>query len=204
MQAKGQAPPNKGKRYPGEPLTPDEVSRLMHGCSLKAPTGIRNRALIAVMHRGGLRISEALDLKASDIDAGKNTIRILDGKGHKPRTSFIDDGAIAVVQRWIDTRKAQGIKGGKLFCTLDGGPVSPGYVRDMLKRVAAKAGIDKRVHPHGLRHTHASELAAEGHPVNQISKQLGHSNIATTARYIDHIAPADVIAMGKARPAWHE
>jgi integrase len=63
----------------------------------------------------------------------------------------------------------------------------------MIKRLADQAGIDKRVHPHGLRHTHATELADEGTAVNGISKQLGHSSSAVTARYIDHVSNREVV-----------
>jgi site-specific recombinase XerD len=69
----------------------------------------------------------------------------------------------------------------------------------MVKRRAARAEITKRVHPHALRHTHAAELVAEGVPVNVIQKQLGHVSLATTDVYLRHIAPADVIAMGRQR-----
>ncbi len=75
------------------------------------------------------------------------------------------------------------------------------YVRVFLRRLARKAGIEKRVHPHGFRHTHAAELRSEGVDVGIISKQLGHRSIATTARYLDHIAPQDVIEAMNAR-AW--
>jgi integrase len=64
-----------------------------------------------------------------------------------------------------------------------------------LHRLGHAAGIAKRVHPHGLRHTHAAELRAEGIDIGIISKQLGHTSIATTARYLDHIAPVAVIAI---------
>jgi integrase len=63
----------------------------------------------------------------------------------------------------------------------------------MVKRLAARAGIDKRVHAHGLRHTHAAELAREGIPVNMIQAQLGHESLATTDRYLRHIAPAELV-----------
>ena len=66
-------------------------------------------------------------------------------------------------------------------------------------RLAKKAGIEKRVHPHGLRHTHAAELREEGVDIAIISRQLGHSSIATTARYLDHIAPQTVIDTVRAR-----
>jgi integrase len=72
-------------------------------------------------------------------------------------------------------------------------------VRDMLKRHAEKAGIGKRVHPHGFRHTHAAELAREGVPLHVIRRQLGHSDLAVTARYIDHLAPEEVVAAIRAR-----
>ncbi len=81
----------------------------------------------------------------------------------------------------------------RFICTLKGRPVQTAYVRGLLPRLAARAGIEKRVHPHGLRHTHAAELMREGVPVNVISRQLGHSSIATTARYLDHIQPQEVI-----------
>jgi integrase len=68
-----------------------------------------------------------------------------------------------------------------------------------VKRLAAKAGIEKRVHPHGLRHTHAAELAREGVPMNVIQAQLGHSSLATTSRYLAHVAPQHVVEAMKAR-----
>jgi integrase/recombinase XerD len=81
--------------------------------------------------------------------------------------------------------------------------MSAGYVRDMLKRLKARAGLEKRVHPHGLRHTHAAELVREGVPINVIGDQLGHSSLAVTDRYLRDVAPADVIALGKSR-TWTE
>jgi integrase len=71
--------------------------------------------------------------------------------------------------------------------------MSAAYVRRLLKQLARKAGIDKRVHAHGFRHTHAAQLRAEGVDIAIISKQLGHASISTTARYLDHLAPRAVI-----------
>ena len=99
----------------------------------------------------------------------------------------------------MDRRREYGFRNGPLFCTLAGGPLSDRYVRDMLKRQRAKAGIEKRVHPHGLRHTHAAELVREGVPINVIRDQLGHSSLAVTDRYLRNVAPADLIALGKSR-----
>jgi len=195
----GQAPANKGRKFPAEPLTEDEVAALLRQCSVKAPTGIRNRALIAVMYRAGLRISEALALRPADVNQADGTLRVLHGKGNKARTVGLDAGALDTVARWMDRRREFGFRNGPLFCTLSGGPVSDRYVRNMLKRIRTKAGLEKRVHPHGLRHTHAAELVREGTPVNVIRDQLGHSSLAVTDRYLRNVAPAEVIALGKSR-----
>ena len=187
-------PSNKGQKYPAEVLTDDEVRRLIQVCSTRAPTGVRNRALIVMIYRGGLRIAEALALLPKDVNPDAGTVRILRGKGRKARTIGLDPGAMAVIQRWLDVRAKLGIKRrAPLFCTLKGKPILSAYIRSMLPRIARKGGLEKRVHAHGLRHTHAAQLASEGVPVNVIQRQLGHSNAATTSRYLDHIAPKEVI-----------
>ncbi len=73
------------------------------------------------------------------------------------------------------------------------------YGRVLCTRLARRAGIDKRVHPHGLRHTRAAELAFEGVPMNVVQAQLGHSSLATTSRYLAHIAPAELVKAMQAR-----
>jgi site-specific recombinase XerD len=154
---------NKGEKFPAEPLTRDEVLALMSVCSRRAPTGRRDRALICLLWRGQLRISEALALKVSDFDPARCTLRVLHGKGDKSRVVVIDTQAAAVLSEWLAVRKGRGLNGHRpIFCTLRGKPISTAQVREMLPRRARKAGIDKRVHAHGLRHTGASELAQEG------------------------------------------
>ena len=94
-----------------------------------------------------------------------------------------------------------------LFCTISGDsagqPLSRQYVSMMLKRQAVKAGVDKRVHPHGLRHTLTAELVAEGQPITVIRDQLGHSSLAGTDRYLRNVAPGSVIAAMQTRE-WTE
>jgi site-specific recombinase XerD len=192
--AKGQEPGNKGKTFPPEPLTPDEVAAIIGGCSPRATTGIRNRALLTLLYRSGLRISEALALKPSDVDLKRHTCRVLHGKGDKATVRGFHPTATDALARWIDTRKGLGLRNGPLFCTLDGGPLYPQYVRLLLGRLADRAGIDKRVHPHGLRHTFADELRAAGVDVVVISKLLGHSSIAVTSRYLDHLTNDRAVA----------
>ena len=189
-QQAGEPAPNSGARYPAEVLTPDEVAALIAQCSTRGRTGIRNRALLTMLYRSGLRISEALALKVSDVNMDRHSCRVLHGKGDKATTRFFHPSATDALARWMDTRKAMGIHGGPLFCTLAGGPVHEQQVRNLVKRLALKAGIDKRVHPHGLRHTFADELNQAGTDIVTISKLLGHSSIAVTARYLDHLTNA--------------
>ena len=107
--ADGESPrrpsPNKGRRFPAEPLTKREVDALIASCSNRAKTGVRNRALIAVLYRSGIRIGEALALKPADVDLDNGTVRVLHGKGDRSRTVGIDAGACALVERWLEARR---------------------------------------------------------------------------------------------------
>lgn len=89
----GQSPTNKGRKYPAEILTPDEVLGLLRAASNRTPTGIRNRALIAILYHGGLRLGEALALRPKDIDLDRGTVTVLHGKGDRRRTVGLDPGA---------------------------------------------------------------------------------------------------------------
>lgn len=198
---RGTVPANKGRRYPAEVLGPDEVRALLRACSVRSATGLRARALIALLYRAGLRLSEALALYPSDLDADAGTVRVLHGKGDRARTVGLDPGACALVERWADERRRLGLTGrDPLLCTLEGRPLGAAYVRRLLPRLAERAGIHRRVHAHGLRHAHAAELAREGLPVNLIQAQLGHSSLATTDRYLRHLHPAEVVQAVQARP----
>ena len=155
--------PKPKRRLPPEVLTDDEVRALMAACSPKAPTGLRNRALIVVMYRSGLRVSEALSLRPKDVDYATGAVRVLHAKGGYARTSGLDAGALAVLRRWADARARWSVNGvHPILCTRSGLPLATGYVRRLLARLGRKAGIEKRVHAHGLRHTHAAQLRAEG------------------------------------------
>ncbi|MGI8749969.1 MAG: tyrosine-type recombinase/integrase [Thermoleophilaceae bacterium] len=195
----GRRPANAGQTYPVEVLTAREVSGLLNACSKRAPTGLRNRALIVVLYRGGLRLAEALDLMPKDIDEAAGAVTVLRGKGKKRRVTGLDPTAFAVLERWLAERRRRGLARKPIFCTLDGQKLDTSYVRRLLPRLAVQAGIEKRVHAHGLRHTHAFELAAEGIPPHLIQAQLGHDSLATTDRYLRHVAPRELLNTMRAR-----
>jgi site-specific recombinase XerD len=99
------------------------------------------------------------------------------------------------VDRWLDCQKRLRLSGRPpLFCTLKGEPLWDSYVRALCKRLAAKAGIEKRVHPHGLRHGWALAQVQAGTSLNAIQQLLGHRSLHTTIVYLQHIAPAAAVA----------
>ena len=185
---------------------------MLAAASPRSASGVRNRALVAVLYRGGLRLGEALALRVADVDLEAGSVRVLRGKGAKARTVGLDrGGGRALVERWTERRGQLGIgRRSPLFCTISAGQRSgavlrpgqeprPRYVRAVFRRLAERAGVEKRVHPHGLRHTHAAELAAEGIPSTVIRDQLGHSNLSTTDRYLRHVAPQEVLRAMRGR-----
>lgn len=167
-----------------ELVTPDEARALIHAASARAPTGVRNRALIVVMYRSGLRPGEALTLLPSDVDLAAGRIAVPPRKTGGGRSVGVDRPSRAIIDRWIMRRGERGIGDERpLFCTLAGEPIKAAYVRELLPRLAARAGIDKRVHPLGLRYANAAELAAEGFPAALIDRHLGVAAGGSARRY---------------------
>ncbi len=191
--------PRPTRRFPSEVLNAAEVRSLLGACGDATSIALRNRALIALLYRAGLRAGEALAIRTKDIDWEAGAVRVLHAKGGRARTVGIDPAGLAMVRAWAERRASLGLDGrAPLLCSLSGSPLTDGYVRRLLPRLGMRGGIEKRVHAHGLRHAHAAELRSEGIDIGVISKQLGHRSIATTALYLDHIAPVDVVrAVGK-------
>ena len=106
---KGTPNPNKGKKFPVRPLTAEQLAALLHAPSRRAPTGVRNSALVAMMGLGGLRVSEALALKPGDLDLDEGSIRVDHGKGDHQRVAGLLREATPFVQRWLDVRKGLGV-----------------------------------------------------------------------------------------------
>lgn len=191
-------PTNKGRKFPAEPLTRDEVLQLLAAASHRSPTGIRMRAHIAVLFGAGLRLQESLDLEPRDVDTVGQTIRVREGKGRKARTVGIDAYSCALIDRWLDLRRQLGLTARhRVFATYSAGqlgrPLQQRYVRTALARVGARAGLTKRIHPHGLRHSLASDMADSGSTVVEIQGQLGHASLATTNRYVHRLRPTALL-----------
>jgi hypothetical protein len=199
----GQAPRNKGRVYPADPPTVDEIIAVMRQTPPETH-GLRLRALIVVLWRGGLRIQEALSLIESDLDPRRGSILIRRGKGNRRREVGMDGWA------WSDhlaprlAARAE-LPAGARFCVIDGPtrgrPWPATAARGELRRYAAAAGVRRRFAPHQLRHAHAVELAREGVPLPVIQRQLGHSHVSTTSVYLQGIDVEEIIGTNHARRA---
>jgi site-specific recombinase XerD len=198
----GRAPRNKGQLYPADPPTVEEIIAVMR----QTPDdrhGARVRALIVVLWRGGLRIQEALALGERDLDPRRGSLLVRCGKGGRRREIGMDAWGWEQLQPWLGARVELPI--GPLFCVIDG-PTrrrawSSAGVRAEFRRLAAEAGVRRRVAPHQLRHAHAVELAREGVALNVIQRQLGHANLGTTSIYLQGIDTEEIIATVHARRA---
>jgi site-specific recombinase XerD len=188
-----------GSRLDADLLTGGEIELLMQRCSRRAPTGVRNRALIAILWRCGLRIGEALALKAKDFDPEACTLVVQRGKGGRRRVVGVDAGTAALVGRWLDVRRKRGINGRTLFCSLQGRPMDQSYVRHLLPRLARRAGVERRVHAHGLRHAFAVDMVRAGAPLYVVRDALGHASVATTQVYLTRVGAHEAVEAMRSR-----
>jgi len=185
--------------------THDECRRMVACCPKRYHSGRRARAIIVLMWRCGLRVSEVCDVQIQDVDFEAATIRII-GKGGKLRTVGIDDGTRFVLKAWIKIRNEKMYEGrelerGFLICSRGAARLCRHGLYKLIRRVSTRAGIYpvKACHPHAFRHTHAMELMEEGVPLNVIQQHLGHSNIQTTSIYLQGLRPEQVIGVVKKR-----
>lgn len=168
-------------------LSRDEAARLLAQPNRRYPTGLRNKAMLRILYRCGLRCDELLSLRLRDVQIARHEIRVNEGKGAKDRIVWMDAATAELVDAWKARRselaRTWPAKTDSLFTTLDGGRIDNSYMRHMLNRYGRKAGIEIRCHPHLLRHTFASEFLEDGGTLIELQAQLGHDRLETTAIY---------------------
>jgi site-specific recombinase XerD len=176
----GRAPRNKGMLYPADPPTVEEIVAVTRHASEDAH-GFRLRAMIVMLWRGGLRITEALALSERDLDPQRGSVLVRQGKGGRRREVGMDTWGWENLRPWLTERLE--LPAGPLFRVIDGRtrgrPWSAAAVRTEFRRHTCEAGVRRRFAPHQLRHAHAVELAREGVSLNVIQRQLGHANLGT-------------------------
>ena len=177
--------PQIGLHLP-EVLTIEEIDRLTESFDLSLPEGHRNKTIIEVMYGCGLRVSEATNLKISNIFPEEGYI-LVEGKGKKQRIAPIADSTIKEIRLYLESRKLLNIKHGCediLFLNRRGGQLSRVMIFYIIKQQCEICNIKKNISPHSLRHTFATHLLEGGANLRAIQQMLGHESIATTEIYV--------------------
>jgi integrase/recombinase XerD len=176
--------PVLGEHLP-EVLSVEEVDMLENSIDVSKWEGHRNRAIIEVLFSCGLRVSELVNLKLSDIYGQERYVRIF-GKGSKERLVPISSRALHLLELWYDVRKQMTIKPGEedyVFLNRRGAHLTRTMILIMIKKQAIEAGIKKTISPHTLRHSFATAMLEGGADLRVIQVLLGHESIGTTEIY---------------------
>lgn len=163
----------------------EEVAVILKAPNLKKPQGIRERAILELMYATGLRVSELVKLKKSDINLDVGFIKCM-GKGSKERIVPLGKIAENFLQKYLDEARPKLLSKKEsifIFLAQGGRPISRQSVWKMIKRIVRKAGIKKKVSPHTLRHSFATHLLERGADLRSVQEMLGHASITTTQIY---------------------
>ena len=174
------------KDFPNYDRRLDEVDSLEAAIDLSLPEGRRDHCIVEVLYSCGLRVSELCSLRLSDLFLDEGFLRVL-GKGSKQRLVPVSPRALAEIRAWMDERSAIDIRPGEediLFLShRRGRRLSRITVFHNLQAIAARAGLQKHISPHTLRHTFATHLLEGGANLRAIQMMLGHESIRTTQLY---------------------
>lgn len=167
-------------------ISPVELARLMQAPDTTTPPGLRDRALLELLFSTGLRISELCNLSIDDIDLSRDEFSVR-GKGDKVRVVFLSDEAKDAIRSYLAVRKdmdeALFIQYGRKAKNAKELRLSPRAVQRILKACAIKAGITRKVTPHVIRHSFATDLLRNGADLRSVQALLGHAHIGTTQIY---------------------
>lgn len=166
-------------------LTLEEIDRIEDSIDLSKAEGARNRAIIEVLFSCGLRVSELVNMKLSDLYL-EDRVLLVRGKGNKERLVPVSNKAIADIKRWFFDRNLMKIKPGEddyVFLNRRGAHLTRTMILIMVKRQAEEAGIKKTISPHTFRHSFATALLQGGADLRSIQAMLGHEKIDTTLVY---------------------
>ena len=178
--------PKLGRKLP-DTLSENEINDLIGAIDLGAPQGERNRAILETLYGCGLRVSELINLKLSDLYFDEGII-LVTGKGDKQRFVPISTINIKYINLYNEySRKHQKIEAGHedfLFLNRRGKKLTRAMVFEIIKRLTEKIGLQKKVGPHTFRHSFATHLLQNGADLRAIQQMLGHESITTTEIYV--------------------
>ena len=166
--------PKLARKLP-EVLTKEEVKRL-----LGVLTHTKSRIMVKLLYSSGIRLSECLHLKVEDLELGNKMGWVRAGKGAKDRMFILSEDVSTEILQYVNVINR---RSGYLFIGSDNGPLSARNVQKIVKKAAQKAGIQKQITPHKLRHSFATHLLEAGTDIRIIQELLGHANLQTTQIY---------------------
>lgn len=172
-------------RYLPEVLSVEEIERILAAIDLSKPEGQRNRAIVETLYGSGLRVSELVNLKLSDIDFEQHFMRV-EGKGSKQRLVPLSEPAENAIKLWLYDRNLLTIKHGQenfAFLNRRGHQLTREMIFTIVRRLAAEAGVRKTISPHTFRHSFATHMLEGGANLRAIQAMLGHESILTTEIY---------------------
>lgn len=184
--------PKQDQRLPNF-LYPLEINRLIESPDISKPLGIRDRALLELLYATGIRVSELVGLKASDLNYSSGVIKVT-GKGGKDRIVPLGKPSAEWVQRYLQAREKLVMKGKgttALFVNRFGEQLSVRGVRNIIDKYVKALAINTKVSPHTLRHSFATHLLNRGADLRSVQELLGHVNLSTTQIYT-HLTKEDI------------
>lgn len=168
-----------------EVLSKEEINNIVKNIGTKTWLALRDRAIFELMYSSGLRVSEVINLEHNHINAEENLLSVKQGKGSKDRITIISDESLRAIAKYLDVlqKHKPNYNGQYLFIGKNMTPITRQAVWQNLKKYALKAGLDKNMYPHILRHSFATHLLEGGANIRVIQTLLGHTNIVTTEIY---------------------
>jgi len=178
--------PRREMRLP-EFLPVDEMMDLLRSMPKGGEKEARDAAILELLYSSGLRVGEMVALRREDVHLEEGTVRV-SGKGRKVRIVPVGEKAIRALKEYLAAREARGAcrdssERGVLFRNLRGGSLTARSVARILEEALRRAGVGRRLSPHGLRHTFATHLLESGADLRAIQEMLGHASLSTTQRY---------------------
>ena len=193
LTARGRIPFDPAEKLPlprlphtlPQPLSQDEMARLVSAPAGDTPLEIRDRALLELLSACGLRLAEACSVRLENLDDEGAVIRVT-GKGNKTRLIPVGKAALEALHLYLSNARPKLVSpksGGEIFLSVRGHALTPARIWQVVRLYAKRAGIEESVHPHQLRHSFATHLLSGGADLRIIQEMLGHASIATTQIY---------------------
>lgn len=178
------------KKIP-EFLTVQEQEQLINVFNVRYFSSHKNKVMIQLFLNTGLRLAEMIDCKWKDINLMTGQLKVVEGKGKKDRIVWIDEDMIAILEQWKERQSKELGKQEYVFTNRYGKQLVARDIREMVTAYSIKAGIEKHVSPHTLRHSFATDLLRVTDNIRKVQKALGHSDISTTQIYT-HIVDSEL------------